>query len=235
MRNVPVPRGAQQRLLAQLAELESATADGVEATSAQADGSDCNASVTTGRLAPSRPTRRRFLKTLVPLSALVVALAGFFGVVWLFSPSYSVNDVSKALADMDFQSLEQLSDFTGSRAASSLPSEAGWDQMKWPCGKRPKSLPLAAANVIAVYGFKLPNVKQLAEVQGLVAVIPLSRVSNAPTADSPANASPSDYLTARIGESVCVAWKQEGFVYVCLMSGPDSLSRLQAVLQQPAA
>jgi hypothetical protein len=241
MRNVPVPRGAQHRLLAQLAELEAAdaaTGASVEGTSAHAEttGSERDASVVPGAASPLRPTRRRFLKTLVPLSALVLALAGFFGVVWLFSPHFSVNDVSGALADIDFKSLGQLGDFTGSSVASGLPSEPGWDHLKWQCDKHPKSLPLASANVIAVYGFELPKSRQPGVVQGLIAVIPRSRVHNPPTADSLATASPSDYLTtARIGESVCVAWQQDDFVYVCLVSGPDSLSRLQSVLQQPAA
>jgi nitrate reductase NapE component len=252
MRNVPVPRGAQQRLLAQLAELEAADAAGrqVVPASAALDGSSAHVGVAgnngdsslTAEPASSRrsskhnltvrPSRRKFLKSLVPLSVcVVVALVGFFGVVWLFQPSWSVNDVSKGLADLDFQSLGKLGDFTGRDAASRLPS--GWDRLLG----RPKSLPLAA-NVISVYGFEMPKTRQLGAVQGLIAVIPRNRVRNPlPPADSLAMASPTaDYITARIGESVCVAWRQGDFVYVCLVSGgPDSLSRLQAVLEQPAA
>jgi hypothetical protein len=245
MRAVPVPRGAQQRLLARLSELETAEADTVPTAEVGRNGQPFPAMVPSVR--PARPiqappltSRRRFLKRLVPLSALVVALVGFFGVVWLFMPSFSVEEVSGALAKVDFESLGTLPDFTGKDAAAHLPSDSGWERLKWKRGTEARGLPLAS-NVIAVYGFDVPKTRRAGAdpgaVRGLIAVIPRSRIRNLPEADSLATASPlSGYLQAQIGESVCVAWQQGDFVYVCLIrGGPDSLSTLQSVLEQPSA
>jgi hypothetical protein len=252
MREVPIPRGAQQRLLARLSELETADADTdagrtavVPASASELNGHHLDGEQgarngqpppsTAPLVKPARPiqvtrltSRRRFLKRLVPLSAVVVALVGFFGVVWIFMPSYSVEDVSKALAKVDFESLKALPDFTGKDAA--LPSE--WERL---CGTHAKSLPLAP-NVIAVYGFDIPKTRHTGAVRGLIAVIPLDKIrNNVPTAGSLATAS-SEYLETRSGDSVCVAWQQGDFVYVCLIQGgPDSLSTLQSLLQQPSA
>jgi len=254
MRAVPIPRGAQQRLLARLSELETANADTdagrtavVLAGAPESNGphSDSEEAGRNGQLSPSpaplvkparriqvtdRASRRRFLKRLVPLTAcLAVALVGFFGVVWLFMPSFSVEEVSGALAKVDFESLGKLSDFKGKDA--SLPSE--WERL---CGTKAKGLPLAS-KVIAVYGFDIPKMRHTGTVRGLIAVIPRSRIRNLPDADSLATASlSSGYLQAQIGESVCVAWQQGDFVYVCLIrGGPDSLSTLQSLLEQPSA
>jgi hypothetical protein len=245
MRSVPIPRGAQQRLLARLSELETADADTDAGRTAvvparvggEEGGRNGQPSPSAApSVKPARPiqaarfaSRRRFLKRLVPLGAcLVVALVGFFGVVWLFTPSFSVEEVSGALAKVDFESLGKLSDFKGKDA--SLPSE--WERL---CGTKAKGLPLAP-NLIAVYGFDIPNTRHTGVVRGLIAVIPLARIRNVPAADSLATAPSSDYLEARIGTgSVCVAWQQGDVVCVCLIQGPDSLSTLQSVLQQPSA
>jgi hypothetical protein len=253
MRSVPIPRGAQQRLLARLSELETADADTDAARTAvvpagvseldglhsggEEGGRNGQPSPSTAALVkPARPiqatglaSRRRFLKRLVPLAAcLVVALVGFFGVVWFFTPRWSVDDISAALTKVDFESLGRLPDFKGKDAA--LPSE--WERL---CGTQAKGLPLAP-NVIAVYGFDIPKTRHTGAVRGLIAVIPLDRIrNNVPTAGSLATAS-SEYLEARSGDSVCVAWQQGDVVCVCLIrGGPDSLSTLQSLLEQPSA
>jgi nitrate reductase NapE component len=254
MREVPIPRGAQQRLLARLSEMETADADtdagptavvlagAPESNGLHSDGEEAGRNgqplPSTAPLAkPARPiqitgraSRRRFLKRLVPLTAcLAVALVGFFGVVWIFTPSFSVEDVSKSLAKVDFESLGTLSNFKGKDA--SLPSE--WERL---CGTKAKGLSLAP-NVIAVYGFDIPNPRHTGAVRGLIAVIPRARIRKLPKADSLATASSlSEYLESRIGtDSVCVAWQQGDVVCVCLIQGPDSLSTLQSALQQPSA
>ncbi len=250
MRTVAIPRGAEQRLLAQIAELEAAgtsalTAandhslpdanDGIAAALGQSPTVDSAPAITPAKpLGP--PTRRRFLKSLIPLTACTaVALTGFFGVVWFFSPRWTVADISQSLTEIDFASLQALPDFTGGGGAAQLPGEPGWEHLKWQCDKRAKGLPLAA-NVIAVYGFDV-RTRQPEPIQGLIAVIPRNRVRNPPAETSLTTAVPtSGYLTARIGESVCVAWQEGDYVYVCLVrGGPDSLSRLQRLLEQPAA
>ena len=260
MRAVPIPRGAQQRLLARLSELETADADVdagrtavVPAGASELKGlhSGGEEGARNGQPSPSaaplvkpaRPiqvtrltSRRRFLKRLVPLSALVVALVGFFGVVSFFTPRWSVEEVSGALAKVDFESLGNLPDFTGKDAAAHLPSDSGWERLHWKCGTEARGLPLAS-NVIAVYGFDIPKTRHTGAVRGLIAVIPRARIRKLPRSDSLATASSlSEYLESRIGtDSVCVAWQQDDVVCVCLIQGPDSLSTLQSVLQQPSA
>ncbi len=249
MRTVAIPRGAQQRLLAQIAELEAAgtsalTAanghslpdanDGIAAAVGQSPAVVSEAPAITPAKPLGRPTRRRFLKSLIPLTACTaVALTGFFGVVWYFSPRVSVEDVSRALTEIDFASLQALPDFTGGRDAAPLPG--GWEHLKWQCEKQAKGLPVAA-DMSAVYGFDF-RTRQPEPIQGLIAVIPRNRVRNPPAETSLTTAVPtSGYVTARIGESVCVAWQEGDYVYVCLVrGGPDSLSRLQRLLEQPAA
>jgi hypothetical protein len=233
MRGVPIPRGAQQRLLAQLAALET-----------KPIGSGCDVAASepnpsSDQLArpaqPSKPlSRRRFLRGLVPVAACVgVAGIGFFSVVWLFAPRWSVEQVSQELAKLDFDSLQTLGNFAGSDAH--LAKEAGWERLLGE--QRAKGLP-AAPNLIAVYGFDIPKSRRHGPARGLVAVIPRNRVRNLPAADSLATASPtSEYVQeARLGESVCVAWQQGDVVCVCLIQGgPDSLSTLQGILEQPSA
>jgi hypothetical protein len=258
MREVPVPRGAQQRLLAQISELEAAEAAETGAGTGQRlgageiaaaepsvsalsdgplsrDGRPTSSAKVLGKPSISRVSRRRFLRGLVPVAACAVAMLGFFGVVWLFTPRWTVDDISKSLAEIDFQTLGALGDFTG-KDTLALPKESGWDRLKWEGVPPAKGLPVAA-DLIAVYGFVVPPTRHNGPVNGLIAVIPKRLVRNPPPAGSLAAASlTSGYLQARIGESVSVAWQQGDFVCVCLIQGgPDSLSTLQAMLQQPSA
>jgi hypothetical protein len=267
MRAVPIPRGAQQRLLARIAELETAdTAEGTGQSAGQLEAAElgtngvlaigenppCNghaspsAASTGSSVVPARSnrangfaSRRRFLKGLVPLAAcLVLAMIGFFGVVWFLMPRLlSVGDVSEALAKIDFESLKKLSDFTDDAAAAHLPSDAGWvERLKWPCRSQARALQLDA-NVIAVYGFDVPKTRRSGAVRGLMAVIPRGHIRGLTVADSLATASPMEgYVPARIGDSICVAWRQGDFVCVCLLKGgADSLEALQNALGEPAA
>jgi hypothetical protein len=247
MRAVQIPRGAQQRLLARISEMESdAAVTGLDESAAPlpaAGVSESAAGMTASSLVPARPSRvtgpvsrRRFLKTFIPIAVcLVVAMTGFFGVVWHFMPRWTVEKVSDALTRIDFPT-DTLADFTGNDVAAHLPSVPGWEHLEWPCGRQAKGLP-DASNLIAVYAFDIPETRRHNLIRGLIAVIPLSRIRNPPTADSLATATPlHDYLPARIGDSVCVAWQQDKVVYVCLIQGgPDSLATLQGVLEQPSA
>jgi hypothetical protein len=267
MRAVQIPRGAQQRLLARISEIE--TVDCGEGSGqpmaplvmttggsgldvfhsndedlARNSESSSAAPTPLPTVRPARPfgvsgraSRRRFLRAGVLLAVCsVVALVGFFGVVWLFAPRWSVDDVSQAMAEIDFETLGALGNFAGNGAAADLASESGWQRLKWPCGRQAKGLPIAP-NLIAVYGFDVPETRGSAAIRGLIAVIPRRLIRSAPAADSLATASPTGgYLQARIGESVCVAWQQGDFVYVCLIrGGADSLGTLQSALGEPAA
>jgi hypothetical protein len=252
MRTVPVPRGTQQRLLARLAELETAesgtgagqssaleSAAVSELSGPHAATDDEPRNGQSPSIRPAQPigtprvvSRRKFLKRLVPLAAcLAVALIGFFGVVWFFTPRWSVEDITKDLAKVDFESMNQLGDFTDSDAA--LPF--GWERLQWKFGAKPKGLPLAPS-IMAVYAFEIPT-RGPEKVRGLIAVIPRSQIRNRPTAYSLATATPtSEYVDALIGESVCVAWQEGNVVCVCLIrGGADALSTLQRALEPPAA
>jgi hypothetical protein len=255
MQSVPIPRGAQQRLLAQLAELESANSDsnagrpnaeaelsvdqvGADSPSEQGQNGQSHRRAgssirpASASQPPAPVSRRRFLKVLLP--ACAAGLIGFFGVVWFFTPRWTVSQVSDALAEIE--SLQDLGNFTGSTAPIDLPSQPGWERLQWEGGSTAKGLALAPS-VIAVYGFDIPKGRRAAAVHGLIAVLPRNCVGRLPEADSLATAAPtSGYVSARIGESVCVAWQQGDVVCVCLIQGgPDSLSTLQNVLEQPSA
>jgi hypothetical protein len=248
MRSVPIPRGAQQRLLARLSEAAASGANAGDPDHAYSF--DAEEPVTTSPAVdaplsvparapttPARFSRRQLLKALPPLAVcVVVAMAGFFGVVWFFTPRWTVDDISKSLAEIDLQSLHSLADFSGKASAAHLAEESGWQQLQWPEGRRAKGLPLAPS-VIAVYGFTLPETRGHAAISGLIAVIPQNLVRTPPAADSLAVAIPDGaYLPAKIGESSCVAWRQGDVVCVCLIQGGgDSLSTLQNALAEPAA
>ncbi len=237
MRAVPIPRGSQQRLLARLAELDSAAADD---ESVPLNGQASARTATATPAEPSGPadksafkSRRRFLKVVVPLVACLMAAVGFFGAVWFLIPRWSVDDITQALTEVDFESLETFGSFTGNAGIAQLPSEPGWDRLKWACDKQAKGL--IDPNVIAVYGFDLPKTRRSTAVRGLIAVLPRSRIRGVPVADSLATASPTGYVAARIGDSICVAWQQGDRVFVGLLKGgPDSLETLQSALAEPA-
>jgi hypothetical protein len=248
MRSVPIPRGAQQRLLARLSETAAVTttskngepghpvASGASGSNGVAAG-DLPSVVSAGVPRISRVlSRRRLLKSLVPLVACAVALVGFFGVVWLFTPRWTVDDISQSMARIDFQQLQTLEDFRGKAAAGHLPEESGWQQLQWACGRRAKGLPLASS-AIAVYGFTIPETHGHSAINGLIAVIPQNLIRDRPAAGSLSVAAPiGGYLPARIGESSCVAWWEGDVVCVCLIQGgADSLSILQNALAEPAA
>jgi hypothetical protein len=244
MRSVQIPRGAQQRLLARLTEtaaLETASKDDESArpitrkASAIAEGDLALASDSVLKT-PRALSRRRLLKSLVPLAACaVVALVGFFGVVWVFMPRWTVDDISQSMAQLDFQQLQTLGDFRGNAAARPLPEESG--KLQWDCGRQARGLPLAPS-VIAVYGFTIPETHGHSAIKGLIAVIPQKNlVRNRQVASSLSDAAPiGGYLPTQIGESSCVAWRQGDVVCVCLIQGgADSLSILQNALAEPAA
>jgi hypothetical protein len=182
-------------------------------------------------------TRRRLWRGLLPLSAcVVVAAAAFFGVVWLLTPRWTVDDVRRDLAGLDLETLQALPDFNGEAAAVSPPADANWENLEWCCGQTPKGAPPRSRHVYAIYGFVIQDARR-GPIKGLLAVIPRHRVRGAPAAGSLAAVSSSEYVPdARLGESVSVAWTSGDRVCVCLLQGgADSLSLLQQRLDMPAA
>jgi hypothetical protein len=184
-----------------------------------------------------RGRQRSLWRGLVPVAAcLAFAAIGFFGVIWLMTPRWSVEEVRLQLARIDFDSLEALRNFNGDPAASHLPAEPGWQKLEWRCGQSAKGLPAPAGkHQFAVYGFVIPS-RQHHPIRGLLAVVPL-RQMRAPPVDQSLSAAPSSgYLPALIGETVSVAWTDGDVVYVCLVEGgEDSLATLRQILGASAA
>ncbi len=183
-----------------------------------------------------RPAVRRWTRRLVPVAAcLVVAAIGFFSVIWLMTPRWTVADISQQLARIDFTTLDTLREFGGDPKASQLPDPA-WQKLDWTCHKIAKGWPDAGRHQFAVYGFVLPG-RQRHPVRGLLAVIPRGQMRSPPGEQSVLTAQRfGDYLSAQIGESVSVAWTENDLVYVCVIEGGgESLSTLTQILGPSAA
>jgi hypothetical protein len=253
LRAVDVPRGARQRLLVQLAALETADDDtGVasgEGRAASGTGNQPAVALITAEWANvaqapaegSRWWQRPLWRGAVPVAAcLLVAAIGFFSVIWLMTPRWSVDEVRLELAKISFDSLETLRDFNGEEVANHLPADPGWQKLEWRSGQTAKGLPDGSSpHQFAVYGFVIPG-RQRRPISGLLAVVPRHRMRAPPTAQSLSAAfsadSSSDYLPARIGQAVSVAWTDGDVVYVCLVEGgADSLDILRRILDAPAA
>jgi hypothetical protein len=235
MRSVDVPRGAQEKLVARLSALESVA----QACEAPAEERGVAAEPATAAPAPAeglRQPRRRLPRGLLPVAACAaVAAIGFFSVIWVLTPRFSVEDVRERLTQIDFASLDSLRDFKGERTASRLPTDPAWKKLQWSCRQIAKGLTDSRGHEFAVYGFLIPS-RQRHVTHGLLAVIPLRQLRAPPTAVSLATAQPSEYLPAQIGESVSVSWTDGEVVYVCLIEGgEDSLPTLRQMLGESAA
>jgi hypothetical protein len=182
-------------------------------------------------------SRRRVMTRLVPAAAcLAVAIVGFFGAVWLLTPRWTVDDIRIQLAAIDFETLQALPKFHGATVAASLPADAAWQNLGWYGDQVPRSLSgPSGRHAVAVYGFRFRD-KRHRWIGGLLAIAQRSCVPNPPTELSIAYAPNPEYVSAKIGESVSVAWTSGDVVCVCLVQGgPDSLALLQDLLSAPAA
>jgi hypothetical protein len=246
LRAVEVPEAARQRTLAALADLDAqAAATGSPVPEVVAMGpnekSDERSLAEPCTHSPARPdglpTRRRFVtRAWLPAAVcLVVGAIAFFGVVWLLTPRWSVDEVCQELAKLDFDSLKELPDFKGNAVAGQIPTEPGWQSLQWCCGTVAKGLPAnARTHAFAVYGFAMRQGNSV--VHGFLAVIPVRRMRAAPAAGSLSTASIGDYHSARIGETVTAAWTSGDLVFVCMVQGgADSLQTLQQHLTAPPA
>ena len=238
LRAVNVPRDSRERLIAQLVTLEAAAAApaAVENGRNEPESDRQIAAISKEAVVP-KITRRSWLRMLVPIAACVaVAAIGFFSVVWLLTPRWSIDDVSQQLARLDFESLDALKRFDGPTAAAHLPSEPGWQKLDWRAGEIPKALTDAAnGHPLAVYGFVVP-IRHRQPIRGLLAVVPRRLLRAPPPAESLSTAPSNGYVAARIGDSVSVAWSEGDVTYVCLVEGgEDSLAALRQVLGASAA
>ncbi|HEX4072259.1 MAG TPA: hypothetical protein VHX68_13860 [Planctomycetaceae bacterium] len=250
MRAVVVPRDAQERLLAQLAELEAAAtgaAAGSQTETAENSSIDVpheihrpptaiieHSQVVEGPRHSAERSQRRMWRTLVPVSACAaVAAIAFFSAIWLMTPRWSVEEVRVQLSGLDFDSLETLKNFQGEPAASQLPADPGWHKLDWRCRQIAKGWPdTSGRHQFAVYGFLVPS-RQRHAVRGLLAVVPRRQVSAPPEAQSIGAAPSGEYFSARLGEgeAVRVAWTEGDVVYVCLVvGGEEPLTTLRQML-----
>ncbi len=230
MRSVDVPRDAQERLLAKLIALETGAKPSSNGAISVVASPAADATAD-----PVRPARRR-MPGLVPLAAcLSVAAIGFFSVIWLMTPRWTVAEVRQQLARIDFATLDTLPEFGGDSRASQLPPDLGSQKLDWSCHKIPKAWPDASRHQYAVYGFILPS-RQRHAIRGLLAVIPVGQMRAPPVEQSLLSTQAGDYLSAQIGEAVTVAWTENNLVYVCVIEGGgESLSTLQQLLGPSAA
>ena len=239
MRTVDIPLGAKEQLVTRLVALE---------TDASSPNPDAAASVATplARIAvgetaaarpanPSRPARRATSKWVPVAACVALAAIGFFSVIWLMTPRWTVAEVRQQLAQLDFGTLDSLREFSGDSPASQLPPDLSWQKLNWSCHKIAKGWPDAGGHQFAVYGFVLPG-RQRHTVRGLLAVIPQGQMRSPPEEQSLLTAQFVDYLSAQIGESVSVAWTENGLVYVCVIEGgEESLNTLRQMLGPSAA
>jgi hypothetical protein len=246
LRAVEVPEAARQRTLTALGELDAqvaATGSKVPEVVATGLNEKPDQRIVAQRSAhsPERldvlPARRRFVtRAWLPAAVcLVVGAIAFFGVVWLLTPRWSVDEVCQELAKVDFDLLQELPDFKGNAVAGQIPKDPGWQSLQWCCDGVAKGLPAnARSHAFAVYGFAMRQGNSV--VHGLLAVIPSQHMRAAPVADSLSTASIGDYHSARIGETVTAAWTSGDLVFVCMVQGgADSLQTLQQHLTAPPA
>ncbi len=160
MRAVVVPRDAQERLLAQLADLEAApyareAAPGSQTEAAEISSIDVpheihrppaaiaeQSQVVPAPVKAAARSQRPMWRALVPVSACAaVAAIAFFGAIWLMTPRWSVDEVRVQLARVDFDLLETLRNFQGEPAVRQLPADPGWHKLEWRCRQVAKGWP----------------------------------------------------------------------------------------------
>ena len=128
---------------------------------------------------PSRPARRATSKWVPVAACVALAAIGFFSVIWLMTPRWTVAEVRQQLAQLDFGTLDSLREFSGDSPASQLPPDSSWQKLNWSCHKIAKGWPDAGGHQFAVYGFVLPG-RQRHTVRGLLAVIPQGQMRSPP-------------------------------------------------------
>ncbi len=256
LRSVPVPQDAPQRLLARIAEIEAAVSarDRHSGATSSSQPPDMGALVkaASNSMDGRRPANlaepaartadgsgRGIPRKRLAGAACVVAALGLVAAVWFLRPRLTVEDISRELAQIDEQTLQNLPDFNGNSAASQIPPEPGWQKLEWCCGGKAKGLPATAAyHAVAVFGFIIPQRDYHPKFSGVLALIPRAQVRrppSAPTFSAACTAAQSSgYNSGPIGETASVAWTSGDVVCICLV-GTDSRAALQRILDEPSA
>lgn len=210
-RDVPVPAGLKERLLA-----------AVEAAAHLDDGIMCGAAgaarvanaAQTGKVAIG--TRRRWLGRISLAAACVVAAAIGIWSIWPKAPSIDLDEMASLVAT-DNIGPENLAEFThfGNGWLPHVPSTMITRMLVDP--------PRRLENDVALYFFKVPGARRTTILNGRLLVIPkrLVNLSDVPTAAS-FLAGPTVYKAGYC----TTAWVEGEFVYVCCLSGENELPRL---------
>ncbi len=237
MRAIELPASARERLLAQVANWEASAPEPVADDGHVAPASSTAAPVRQAAIEENpAPRNRRMWKGLTPVAACaVVAAAAFFGVVWMMTPRFSTGDVCNELARLDLDKLRALPELAGV-AANRFPTDSTWQKLLSDGGVAKQLSGRSDFRSVAVFGLEIPDREHHSTIVGLLAVVPRRRIANPPEARSLSAATPSEYLSARIGEAVSIAWTNGDVVCVCMIQGgPDSLAVLQRLVDAPAA
>ena len=217
VRDVEVPAGLQERLLAATMAVDPASPS-VTVTRHQ-------------KPADSPRTNRR--KWLGRVTAAACCLSVGIGLWFFLRPSvvaYSVDELRQFAADTDFDSLP---DFSG-RFRALLPQDGDWQTPYLQLAKRAGGIPTnATEHQAAIYSFRVP-VSRTEYVPGLLLVIPARSVKMPPSATT-FNAAVADqkYIWSASGtEYETVAWTRDGLVYVVAVgAGAGALESLQHAIE----
>lgn len=225
---IEIPTGADQKLIAQLCENSPTESDAV--TELDAVTNDETSS-------KPKPIRRRvFQSVCATMLLLVVAI---FSLVWETPiTTFAVADLEQRIA-FNIGSLPQFGELEGTDALKFRVPTAFIDDTRLTVAdveKRLKGQDLDADGVhdLALIPFSYYPADR-APFGGVVAAIPASRVEQ--SADLPSSFSSANVrYTNRDGRSVVlVSWRDQDFVYFCLVTSPVHLELIQSRLRTATA
>lgn len=220
IRDVPVPHGLKERLLAALAEAEAD--DSTPAALASTAEAPPPAEPT--HVAPEEPSRapsRRRVAFRAAIAAGLLAMIGFLG--WQFLPTADAVLSLEQLRGYATVQPAELPRFDDSFRAR--PPGFGWRGL---LAEEPLGLDVDGdgRHEIAVYSFAVRS-RDRSVVRGKLLAIPRQRVAGAPQASMMSTAN-ANYLQGRYAE---VTWTEGDLVYVALVEGGrDNLERLEELL-----
>jgi len=219
VRDVEIPVGLQQRLLAATIAVDPALPS--VAPTRHEEPADS-----------PRPSRRKWLGRV---TAVACCLSVGLGLWFLLRPSvvtYSVDELRQVAADVDFDTLPLFS----GRFEALLPSGGDWQTPHLQLTSQAGGiLAKATDHQAAVYAFRVP-VSRTGSVPGLLLVIPAESVKMPPSATT-FNAAVADqnqkYVWSASGtEYETVAWTSGGLVYVVAVgAGAGALESLQQAIE----
>ena len=240
---IEIPTGADQKLIAQLCENSPTESDAVSELDAVTESDAVTNDETIQPVkddetsSKPKPIRRRvFQSVCATMLLLVVAI---FSLVWETPiTTFAVADLEQRIA-FNIGSLPQFGELEGTDALKFRVPTAFMDDTRLTVAdveKRLKGQDLDADGVhdLALIPFSYYPADR-APFGGVVAAIPASRVEQ--SADLPSSFSSANVrYTNRDGRSVVlVSWRDQDFVYFCLVTSPVHLELIQSRLRTATA